>query len=472
METTTTESRAGKPRDTKQYLSERREITAAIKNEVIEVLNLDLEATEIGLDSPLFASGLGLDSIDAVGIAAMIETNFGVEVLDSDVQAFRSINTIVDFILARRAGGEGPGTEEGGLHVVTPESLAASEEQTETSTEFLDYVALRTGVGLIDYSSMAKLRLTGPGAFSLIDFVVAGNIDDLAMGELINSLILDERGDVSSIIWLLRDDSGYLVLADGARRPDLRQRLEGHRAGREVEITDQTEMYGILALVGPRAQDLMVDLFDEDLLRLGYGEYMDRDRPGTPVRILRIGETGEFDYRMLVAAAAVPDLLEQIREDGSLFGLRDCNAGVLPTLMLEMKSIDLATMVPAGCKPPELDLQWMVNGRKESFLGRQGFLDSLERPARRSLVLSADGDAGPDIGAGAEVWLDGRRVGVVQTAADSAVLAKRIYLAFVEPELALPGITFELRGGGRSLPAAASSAPLFLTRTVFESLNI
>ncbi len=466
------QSRDGEADASQRYLTERRAVTAAIKKEVIDVLNLDLGEEEIGLDSPLFASGLGLDSIDAVGLAAMIETTFGFEVLDSDVQAFRSINTIVDFILARRAGGEGPRADEAGLHVVAPESLSAAEEPADTSPEYLDYVALRTGVGLLDHSSMTKLRLTGPGAFSLVDFVVAGNVEDLAVGELLNSLVLNEQGDVTSIVWLLRDERGYLLLADEGRRLDLKERLERHRGGREVEITDQTDAYGLLAVVGPRAQDLMVDLFDEDLLRLGYGESMDRDELGAPVRILRIGETGEFDYRVLVAVAAVEDLLEQIREEGSLYDLRECDTRVLATLMLEMKSIDLETMVPAGCKPPELDLQWMVNGHKDSFLGRQGFLDSLAKPDRLSIVLSAGGDAAPGLGAGAKVWLEDRRIGVVQAAADSAVLSKRIYLALVEPELALPGITFDLRSQGRSLAATARSAPLFLTRTVFESLNV
>lgn len=79
-------------------IAQRREITERLKEKIINRLMLQLEPDEIAEDSPLFGSGLGLDSVDALEIVVTVESEFGVSITDEDMQAFRSINTVVDFI--------------------------------------------------------------------------------------------------------------------------------------------------------------------------------------------------------------------------------------------------------------------------------------------------------------------------------------------------------------------------------------
>lgn len=79
----------------------RNELSRRLKCVLIERLSLQLEPEEIANDSPLFGSGLGLDSVDALEIAIAVETEFGVPITDEDLHAFRSVNTILDFIESR-----------------------------------------------------------------------------------------------------------------------------------------------------------------------------------------------------------------------------------------------------------------------------------------------------------------------------------------------------------------------------------
>lgn len=85
-----------------QKASERREITNHLKRVLIEKLMLECEPDEISEDSPLFGLGLGLDSVDALEIVVGVEQKFSVSITDGDMDAFRSINTIVDFIIAKQ----------------------------------------------------------------------------------------------------------------------------------------------------------------------------------------------------------------------------------------------------------------------------------------------------------------------------------------------------------------------------------
>ncbi len=86
--------------------SARRELTERIKKMLIENLSLQLKPEEIAEDSPLFGSGLGLDSIDALEIVVALEQEFGISIMDEDLQAFRSINTIIDFVEEKRVVAE------------------------------------------------------------------------------------------------------------------------------------------------------------------------------------------------------------------------------------------------------------------------------------------------------------------------------------------------------------------------------
>ncbi|MDR6412841.1 acyl carrier protein [Paraburkholderia terricola] len=84
----------------------RRALTERMKNKLIERLSLQLSAEEIADDSPLFGTGLSLDSVDALEIAIMIELEFGVAVSDDELASFRSVNTLVDLVQERMGSAE------------------------------------------------------------------------------------------------------------------------------------------------------------------------------------------------------------------------------------------------------------------------------------------------------------------------------------------------------------------------------
>lgn len=68
---------------------------------MIRQLNLSLSPSEIDNDAPLFGMGLALDSIDALELIVGLEQEFNVMVGENQRGVFRSVNTIVDFLVAQ-----------------------------------------------------------------------------------------------------------------------------------------------------------------------------------------------------------------------------------------------------------------------------------------------------------------------------------------------------------------------------------
>ena len=83
------------------------EIKEQLKVILIDDLNLDdITPEEIGDNDPLFGDGLGLDSLDAVEMAVIVQKHFGVEIKDMEEgrPALQTVATLAAFIEKKRQG--------------------------------------------------------------------------------------------------------------------------------------------------------------------------------------------------------------------------------------------------------------------------------------------------------------------------------------------------------------------------------
>ena len=72
-----------------------------IKELLVERLKFeDMTPEDIGDDDPLFAGGLGLDSIDALEIVVMLESEFGIKVKNesSAREHFKSVAALANYV--------------------------------------------------------------------------------------------------------------------------------------------------------------------------------------------------------------------------------------------------------------------------------------------------------------------------------------------------------------------------------------
>lgn len=88
------------------YLDHRAQQLDRVKRVLIDALHVPRTPEEIDPDAPLFGTGLGLDSVDAVELVVSLETEFGFR-LDDDALArpsMRTVNTLVDLVLRKQGG--------------------------------------------------------------------------------------------------------------------------------------------------------------------------------------------------------------------------------------------------------------------------------------------------------------------------------------------------------------------------------
>ncbi len=87
---------------------EHESLHAELKKLIVETLALeDTTPEEIETDAPLFGDGLGLDSIDALEIAMVLEERYGVTLEDdpeANQQIFESVRSLAAFVVESQVG--------------------------------------------------------------------------------------------------------------------------------------------------------------------------------------------------------------------------------------------------------------------------------------------------------------------------------------------------------------------------------
>lgn len=81
------------------------ELIAQLRNQIIEVLNLeDMTPEDIDANAPLFGDGLGLDSIDALELIVLLEREYGIKLSNpaEGKAIFASVATIADYVSKNR----------------------------------------------------------------------------------------------------------------------------------------------------------------------------------------------------------------------------------------------------------------------------------------------------------------------------------------------------------------------------------
>jgi len=72
---------------------------------VVSAVNLDIPASEIDPNAPLFGEGLGLDSIDILEVSLILSKQYGVQLRsdsNDNVSIFSSLSSLTQYIVEHR----------------------------------------------------------------------------------------------------------------------------------------------------------------------------------------------------------------------------------------------------------------------------------------------------------------------------------------------------------------------------------
>jgi aminomethyltransferase len=326
-----------------------------------------------------------------------------------------------------------------------------------------EHEAVRQQVGLFDVSHLGKVAVRGPGAAGFVDACLTNALGRIAPGRAQYSLCCDDPsgGVVDDLIVYLRGDDDVFLVPNAANADEVARRLTA-AAPDGVQVTNEHDAYGVLAVQGPRADAVLERLGLP--AGLGYMSFADATWQGVPLTVCRTGYTGERGYELLPpadAAGAVWDaVLEQVRAEGGL----PCGLGARDTLRTEMGYPLHGHELSLSITPVQARTGWAVGWTKPAFWGREALVAERERGAERLLwgLLALERGV-PREGLAVLDAPGGQQVGTATSGTFSPTLRQGIGLALLQRSVA-EGDEVVLDVRGRSLRCRVVKPPFVESR--------
>jgi len=264
----------------------------------------------------------------------------------------------------------------------------------------------RENVGLLDASTLGKIVVKGPDAGRFLDMMYTNLMSNLPVGKCRYGLMCNEQGFLSDdgVVARLSEDTWLChTTSGGADRIHgwMEDWLQCEWWDWQVYTANVTEQYAQIAVVGPKARDVLETLGGMDVSReaLPFMEWREGELAGIRARVFRISFSGELSYEIAVPASQGRAFWEACVAAGAEFGMMPYGTETLHVLRAEKGFIMIGDETDGTVTPLDLNLGWAVSKKKADFLGKRGMERShLADPNRWKLVglETTDGSVIPD----------------------------------------------------------------------------
>ena len=292
----------------------------------------------------------------------------------------------------------------------------------------------RENVAIFDQSTFSKYSFKGRDVVAVLQRL-CGNDVDVPPGQIVYTGVFNERGTFESDLTLIRlaEEEFYIVTATGQAIRD-HDWITGHLpSGADAELSDVTEDYGVVSVMGPKARDLLATVTDTDLSNAAFpfGSAQVIPLAGVDVRALRLSYVGELGWELHCRTDEVGRVYDSLFDEGADFDLRAGGHYAINAMRLEKAYRAWGHDISPDETPLEAGLSFAVDWRTD-FLGKEALLRQREMGIRKRLVAFVLEDPQPTLWGSEPILLEGRPVGYTTSAAYGPTLGGAVALGYVK----------------------------------------
>ena len=198
-----------------------------------------------------------------------------------------------------------------------------------------EYKAACENVALIDKNYRMYLRFSGPDRGRYLNAILTNNIKDLAAGDGVVSLFLNPQGRIQAEIETYATTDSLFCVSHAMVRETLVPALDKFIIMDDVTLTDETELFGTMALEGPKAAAVAKNLAAIDLAELQELSFVEASVAGISCRVTKRSPDGVAGAEFLTKRGDLPQLWEILRNAVEKAGGRAMGYKALSALRLE-----------------------------------------------------------------------------------------------------------------------------------------
>ena len=253
-----------------------------------------------------------------------------------------------------------------------------------------EHDAVRNGVGIFDTSHMGRTIAKGPEVVKFLNWVVTNDVSKLGVTEGLYTVMLKpDAGIVDDLITYKMGEEKFFIVYNAANREKDFAWLKENSEGFDVEVRDMSDEIAMIAVQGPKAEETLQKITEEDLSRVGRFNLVGLTASGHRCMVARTGYTGEDGFEVFVLDCPLesPGKAVKVWEDLIEAGAVPVGLGARDSLRLEAGLNLYGNDITEETNPLEARLRWVVKFKKEGgFIGREALQRVREEGIRRSQV--------------------------------------------------------------------------------------
>ena len=321
-----------------------------------------------------------------------------------------------------------------------------------------EHEAVRTNVGVFDVSHMGEFEFTGPDRLTWVNRLTCNDVNALDEGQAQYTALLNEQGTFIDDCIVYRFDDRIVMVVNAANLEKDWTHVVASQGGADASVTNTSDTVALLAVQGPKTQDLLQPLTSLDLDAIGYYRFAVGTVAGVECTVARTGYTGEDGFELYFGTEASDTMWSAVTGDGRAV---PCGLGARDTLRLEMGYALYGHDIDDTINPYEARLGWIVKLKKDgTFVGREA-LEAVKAAGtgRKLAGFRCLDRAIPR--QGYEVFLGDRQVDVVRSGGFSPSLQVGIGTTFLPADQTAPGTTIALGVRGKRVAAEVVPMPFY-----------
>ncbi|GMA17205.1 hypothetical protein GCM10025871_35360 [Deinococcus metallilatus] len=312
-----------------------------------------------------------------------------------------------------------------------------------------EHDAVRTRAGVFDVSHMGEFRVQGPDAGAFLQRVTTNDVMKLKPGRAQYNWLPNEAGGLVDDIYVYRvGEQEFLLVVNASNIGKDWAHLQQHAADFSVQLSDESDRWGLLAVQGPEAEALLQPHTDVNLSAKKKNAYFPARLLGFDVWLARTGYTGEDGFEVFVKADEAEALWDRLLA----LGLTPAGLGARDTLRLEAGFPLYGHEFADDLHPLASTYTWVVKDKEH--VGRAGMQAA---PPVKLIGLALER---VPVREGYPVLLNGERVGQVTSGTSSPTLGHPIAMALVQSDAAQAD-AYEVEVRGKAHPARRVELPFY-----------
>lgn len=325
-----------------------------------------------------------------------------------------------------------------------------------------EHLAVRNRAGLFDVSHMGEIEIAGTDALAAVQHLTSNDASRLAVGQAQYSALTTPVGTFVDDLLVYRLASDHFLLVVNASNIEGDYTWIVNNLPRDIDAAavNTSSRYALLAIQGPRAQEILQSLTAVDLASMKYYFFATGEVASVRTTISRTGYTGEDGFEIFVPPQYAERVWDTILQTGSQAGLIPVGLGARDTLRLEAAMRLYGNDIDDTTSVLEADLGWIIGWKKPAFIG----FDTLRHQKAAGVSRRLIGFEMLDRGIarhGHEVFVNHRPAGTVTSGTQTPYLKKAIGFAYVTVDYTAPGTAIDIDIRGRKTRAQVVSLPFY-----------